>query len=68
MLDYLAINQLIKIDDSESINYSGENESILTQLGTNFSTLLFKKTFQTFPISTFWLPSHYKEIFSSPPL
>ena len=37
-----TINQLIKIDSS-SINYSRENEIILTYQGTTFSTLLIKK-------------------------
>ena len=39
-INHLRINQPVQIDDS-SIDYSTENENILTWLGTSFSTLLF---------------------------
>ena len=39
-----SINQVIKTEDS-SMNFSVENENIFIELGTTFSTLLFKKIF-----------------------
>ena len=48
-----TIDQLIKIDSS-SINYSRENEIILSYLGTTFSTLLIKKILQLLQSSLIW--------------
>ena len=39
---HLANNHLIKIDDS-SINYSGRNRPIVTQLGATLGTFMFDK-------------------------
>ena len=48
-----TIGQLIKTDSS-SINYSRENEIILTYYGTTFSTLLIKKILQFLQSSEIW--------------
>ena len=48
-----TINQLIKIDSSR-INYSRENEIMLTYYGTNFSILLIKKILHILQSSLIW--------------